>query len=80
LTHEGKSGGILRGEYGWIVSVTMPSDPLPADLAAAHARKRPRQAIDLVNHDEVNPAELNLLEQLLQSRAIQVAARIAGSS
>src|SRR5882762_5729120 len=30
-----KSGGIFSGEYGWIVIVT-PSDPLPADLAAAH--------------------------------------------
>jgi hypothetical protein len=27
----------LGGEYGWIVIVTTPSDPLPTDLAAAHA-------------------------------------------
>src|SRR6267142_92563 len=32
-----KSGGIFSGAYGWIVIVTTPSDPLPADLAAAHA-------------------------------------------
>jgi hypothetical protein len=32
-----KSGGIFSGKYGGIVIVTMPSDPLPADLAAAHA-------------------------------------------
>src|ERR1700751_3676025 len=32
-----KSGAIFCGEYGWFVIVTTPSDPLPADLAAAHA-------------------------------------------
>src|SRR6202030_1214545 len=32
-----KSGGIFSSGYGWIVIETTPSDPLPADLAAAHA-------------------------------------------
>jgi hypothetical protein len=32
-----ESSRIFCGEYGWFVIVTTPSDPLPADLAAAHA-------------------------------------------
>jgi transposase len=60
LTHEGKSGGILSGEYGWIVIVTTPSDPLPADLAAAHAMILAQRELLTLAKSEVTVGRLEI--------------------
>jgi transposase len=60
LTHEGKSGGILSGEYGWIVIVTTPSDPLPPDLAAAHAMILAQRELLTLANSEVTVGRLEI--------------------
>src|SRR5712664_4185306 len=55
-----KSGGILSGEYGWLVSVTTPSDPLPADLAAAHAMILAQRELLTLAKSEVTVGRLEI--------------------
>src|SRR6266850_442505 len=54
-----KSGGIFSGEYGWIVIVTS-SDPLPADLAAAHAMILAQRELLTLAKSEVTVGRLEI--------------------
>src|SRR5260221_6206187 len=62
-----KSGGIFSGEYGWIVVVTSPSDPLPADLAAGHAMILAQRELLTLAQSEVTVGRLEIerLERML---------------
>src|ERR1700726_335459 len=55
-----KSGGIFSGEYGWIVIVTTSSDPLPADLAAAHAMILAQRELLTLARSEVTVGRLEI--------------------
>src|SRR5712664_2553620 len=57
---EQKSGGIFSGEYGWVVIVTTPSDPLPADLAAAHAMILAQRELLTLANSEVSVGRLEI--------------------
>ena len=57
---EQKSGGIFSDEYGWVVIVTTPSDPLPADLAAAHAMILAQRELLTLAKSEVSIGRLEI--------------------
>ena len=50
----------MSGEYGWIVSVTTPYDPLPADLAAAHAMILAQRELLTLAKSEVTVGRLEI--------------------